>query len=291
MPASLAATIALVDPGGMSVQVPGLPLTATPGTGSWTDENGAVQFLMYSPAVPSTTGPDTWSGATHLIKCPDGSGYRTLYGPWLPGGNSPVQFGLASFKNPGKGYAVYAKRLRFSGNFDFSKASGIKLSEPRTVSGKENHVLDCGSYGQATDDGLNGWISFLLQFPGQGVNVPGNPTEGWADEITYFLSKTANVLGAGRGVWHDVAWGLYPESVAGKGDGRIKMAVDRVLIYDSGAAGALGVPAAGVHFFLAGEPMGWAGWRFDQTWGGDVSTDHPQADMSLDQDCLYASTK
>jgi hypothetical protein len=292
MPASLAATIALVEPPGSRIQKPGLPLTVAPATtfnGQWTDSG--VTYQNFSPDTESATGE--W--AQHISRCPDGSGLRLAYGPTLAGGNSPVRFGT-SIPNVGTGYGCFAIRKRLSSGWTLSKAAELKLFEPRSA-GAENHVVVANCYGQPTD-GTNMWLGMLLQFANNAGNryVPGNskPTStmsqggGWADSISYFLTALANLAGSKRGQWQDIAVGLYPEPIAGQPGARIKLAVDQTLVYDSALPGALGVPPGGLHLFET--VMGWKYLMFDPCYGGDVSSDHPPTEEYYDVDCIYSST-
>ena len=286
IPASLAATIALVEPSGSKIQIPGMPLTVTPATvlnGQWKDDG--VTFENWSPNTISSTG----ELATNLSRCPDGSGLRMTYGPTLAGGNSPVRWG-AAIAGLGTGYGCFAARVRLSSNWTLSKSAELKLFEPRSA-GAENHVVVGNCYG-AAQDGSNEWVGTLLQFAGNVGNryVPGNPgaSAGWADSLSYFLNAAANI-GAKRGSWCDIAVGFYPEPVAGQAGAVIKIAVNSMLVFDSSKPGALGVPTAGLHLFNT--VRGWQYFMVDPCYGGDVATDHPPALQYYDVDSLYASTK
>jgi hypothetical protein len=277
------------EPAGMVAQINTGPMTILPATSypanKWTQ--GTTTFSNFSPTTMSSTGE--WS--QNLSHVPDGSGVRVTYGPSLVGGNSPVRFG-ASIPNHGTGHLYIRWRFRLSPNWTLSRASGLKVMEPRTVNSTENHVLGAGADGQATD-GSNMWFGALLQFSTgsgtQGINVPGNSEGQSPVPSQVFSGNTANVGGGARGQWHLMEAYYQPESPAGAPNGQLTLWVDGAQVFQTGSGA--GSPPGGTHFFLSGESMGWNYIMFDPTYGGDASSDHPPTSIYWDIDQLYVSTK
>jgi hypothetical protein len=272
------------EPSGMSTQINTGAISTAPanmsnGVYNWSMGTTPAQWTNYSPASMSSTGE--WAG--NISSVPGGTGLRFTYAPSLAGGNSPVRIGT-SIPNRGTGYLYVRWNFRLSSNWSLSKASGLKLMEPRTVNSTENHVIGVGADGLATD-GSQMWPDILLQFATgggtQGFNLPGNSIGQTINPAIGFVSSVANVGGSARGSWHTIEVNFKPESPAGSNTGQLTIWVDGTQVYQSG----------GQHFFLSGESMGWNFLMFDPTYGGDQSSDHPPAVMYWDIDQLYVSTK
>jgi hypothetical protein len=269
------------EPAGMTAQINTGAMTVAPATSypanTWTE--GSNTFANYSPTTMSSTGE--WSG--NISAVPGESGLRLTYGPTLAGGNSPVRFGT-SIRGSGSGDLYVRWNYRLSPNWTLSKASGLKVMEPRTVNATENHVIGVGADGMTTD-GSNMWLGVLLQFATgsgtQGINLPGNSLGQVINPLTAFLSGVANVGGSARGSWHTMEVYFQHESPAGTNNGQLTLWVDGTQVYQT----------TSVHFFQSGESMGWNFLMFDPTYGGDQATDHPPYDIYWDIDQLYVSTR
>jgi len=268
------------EPDGMVQQINTGAMSVAPSTsyeGRWTE--GTATFENWSPNSVSSTGE--WS--QNISAIPGGTGLRVTYPTNLDGGNSPVRFGT-SIPNHGTGHLYVRWKFRLSSNWTLSKASQLKLMEPRTVNSDENHVISFSPYGLLSD-GSSMWPNMFLQFgTGSGTFskfVPGN-SSGQSASISYFLSSLGNVGGSARGNWHTIEVYAYPESPAGANNGQLTMWVDGTMIYQS---------PTNLSYFMSGESKGWQYLQFDPTYGGDVASDHPPYAIYWDIDDLYVSTK
>jgi hypothetical protein len=221
--------------------------------------------------------------AQNISAIPGGTGMRVTYGPTLDGGVSPVRFGT-SIPNSGSGDLYVRWKFRLSPNWTLSRASQLKLMEPRTVNTDENHVISFSPYGLASD-GSSMWPNMFLQFAtGSGTFskfVPGNSL-GQTASISYFMTSLGNLGGSARGNWHVIEVYAHHESPSGAGNGSLTMWVDGAMIYQS---------PSNISYFMSGESMGWHYLQFDPTYGGDQPTDHPPYDIYWDIDDLYVSTR
>jgi hypothetical protein len=296
------------EPPGMTAVVNTGPMSVTPATfgqnggasgGSWST-GGPIPITLNNfsngGAAPNSSGD--WSGNIIKTPAPD-TGFRVLYGPSLPGGNSPVHFGGSWAGSRGTGFVYFRFRFRYSPAWTLSTASGMKLAriQPVAETGENSFISGFGAHGQPTD-GSNLWPGALLQGVGSGgtyfANIPGTPGANDINNPAAFWNAIANIGGAARGSWHWVEIYQQPESPLGvtPGNGQLTYWVDGVLAYTTvgSALGTGGVPNNGILFNRPGDTPGNYFIEFDPTFGGDSSSDHPPSQY-FDVDDLYISVK
>jgi hypothetical protein len=268
-------------PPGMTVVIETGDMTVIPANGG---QNGGATGLTWStggampaactcdsPTTPSSVGE--WSG--NIQVGPGGHGIMMLYPSNLAGGYSPGRFHFALPKT-GTGYLYAGFTFEYSSDWNFSKAIGAKLLEPRTVNAGNNHVFAWNCEDTAGNpDGVSAWPLFLLQ-GNHFADIPGAPA-GYPGPTSVYSSTIANVGGPNRGKQHVVELYVEPETPTGTGtNGQITFWVDDVQVFTTVGGtpgGGTGIPSAGITF----DSGGFNYIQFDPTYGGDSATDHPPA--------------
>ncbi|HTA74824.1 MAG TPA: Ig-like domain-containing protein [Gemmatimonadaceae bacterium] len=279
------------EPAGMTMQINTGPMTTAPANNGsvsqWTE--GTATFTNFSPVSPIAVGSLFADAAANITSIPGESGLRVNYPTDLAGGYSPVRWGT-SIPGVGTGYLYIRFKIRLSPNWTLSQALGIKVMEPRTSSGVENHVISLTA-ADGTKTGSDMWVQWLLQ-GGSNVDLPGAP-QGFTAPRADYLSSLANLGGSALGSWHTVEVYCVPESPAGARNGQLTWWVDGTMVWTSVGVtpGTGGLPSAGIAYWSAGETQGWNYLLFDPTYGGDSDTDHPPYLIYWDLDQLYVSTK
>jgi hypothetical protein len=266
-----AAMTVVVNTGKMNVNpANGSQNGGAPG-GTWTvtGPTGIVTtFSMFSPDAISPQGE--WSGNVQL---PAGgaTGLQINYLPSLPGGGSPVRFGINWPATGGTGKLYAAWLMQFNPGWSFSQALGIKLFEPRGTP-SENHVfaVTCASN---PSDGVSAYPQFLLQgvqtgdLPGGGSSSGVPPSFTAQSTVFGAQAALANLGGPNIGTTHLIEWLIIPESPVGSGgNGQLTIWIDGTIVWTSVGKGTTGI-TYGVNNYTS--------LTCDATYGGDSASDHP----------------